>query len=48
MRSGTPPTGTIDASNAGKKSRDQYSEQIVIQRVGYADGSVWQTAVHKP
>lgn len=46
MRSGTPPTETIDAASAGKKSRDQYSEQIVIQRVGYADGSVWQAALH--
>jgi len=46
IRSATPPTGTIDASNAGKKSRDQYSEQVVIQRIGYADGSVWQAAVH--
>jgi hypothetical protein len=44
MRSATPPTGTIDAPNAGKKSRDKYSEQVVIQRIGYADGSVWQAA----
>jgi hypothetical protein len=46
FRSASSPTGTVDASKAGKKSRDQYSEQVVIQRVGYADGSVWQTAVH--
>ena len=44
MRSATPPTGTIDASNAGKKSRHQYSEQVVIQSVRYADGSLWQAA----
>jgi hypothetical protein len=45
VRTQTPPTGTIDASNAGKKTRDQYSEQVVVQRVAYADGSVWQAAV---
>ncbi len=42
MRSTTSPTGTVDATNAGKKSGDQYSEQIVIRSVGYADGSSWQ------
>lgn len=44
FRSASSPTGAIDATKAGKKSRDQYSEQVVIQSVGYADGSVWQTA----
>ena len=42
MRSASPPTGTIDATKAGKKTQDQYSEQVVLQSVGYADGSVWQ------
>jgi len=42
VRSSSPPTGTIDASKAGKKPRDQYSEQVVIQSVEYADGSVWE------
>ncbi|HYJ88853.1 MAG TPA: hypothetical protein VEW46_22505 [Pyrinomonadaceae bacterium] len=42
MRSTTSPTGTVDATNAGKKPGDQYSEQIVIRSVGYADGSSWQ------
>lgn len=42
MRSASSPTGTIDATKAGKKSRDHYSEQVVIQRIEYADGSVWQ------
>lgn len=41
-RSASSPTGTIDATQAGKKSRDHYSEQVVIQSVGYADGSVWR------
>jgi hypothetical protein len=42
MRSKTSPTGTVDATKADKKSGDQYSEQIVIRSVGYADGSSWQ------
>ena len=44
VRSASPPTGTIDAMITGKKLRDQYSEQVVIQSVGYADGSVWRAA----
>lgn len=40
-RSLTPPTGTIDANQVGKKPKDQYAEQIVIQRIEYADGTVW-------
>ena len=43
MRSALPPSGTIDARRADKKSRDRYSEQVVIQSVQYADGSVWQS-----
>lgn len=43
VRAATPPTGTIDAKRAGKKPQDQYAEQVVIQRVEYADGSVWQS-----
>lgn len=43
IRSSSPPTGTINAKNTGKKMRDQYSEQIFIQTILYADGSVWQT-----
>lgn len=42
MRSRTSPTGTVDATNAGKKSGDQYSEKIVIRSVRYVDGSSWQ------
>lgn len=44
MYSTSPPTGIVDASKGGKISRDLYSEQVVIQSVGYADGSVWQAA----
>jgi len=41
-QSAYPPTGIIDAKQAGKKLRDQYTEQIVIQSIEYADGSVWK------
>lgn len=50
MRSASPPTGTIDATDAtdvtkaGKKLRDQYIEQVVIQSIEYADGSLWRAA----
>ena len=44
FRSVAPPTGTINAQNAGKKSREQYFEQVIIQSVKYADGSVWQAS----
>jgi hypothetical protein len=40
------PTGTIDAAKAGKKSRDMYSEQVIIQSISYADGSVWKAGSH--
>jgi len=43
-RSSTAPTETFDASKAGKKPRDQYSTQILIRNVGYADGSNWPAA----
>lgn len=44
VRTSSSPTGTLDATKAGKKPREQYSERVVIQSVGYADGSVWQAA----
>ena len=46
VRSTEAPAGTINATKAGKNARDQYSEQIVIRKVGYADGSVWSSALH--
>jgi hypothetical protein len=45
VRSTEAPAGTINATKAGKNARDQYSEQIVIRKVGYADGSVWSSAL---
>lgn len=44
IRSASPPTGSINAAKVGKKPRDQYTEQIVINRIEYADGSVWQAS----
>jgi len=41
VRSKDSPTGTLDASKAGKKPSEQYSEQVVIRSIVYADGSVW-------
>ncbi|MBA4122260.1 MAG: hypothetical protein H0X72_07335 [Acidobacteria bacterium] len=40
--SASPPTETIDATKAGDKSRELYSEQIVIQSIEYEDGSLWK------
>ena len=40
-RSPSSPTRTVEASKAGKKPRDWYSEQILIRNIGYADGSNW-------
>lgn len=42
IRSASPPAGAVNAANAGKKLRDQYSEQIIIQSIEYADGSIWK------
>lgn len=42
VRTTSSPTGTFDASKAGKKKQDQYLEKVFIKSVGYADGSVWQ------
>lgn len=42
VRTTSSPTGTVDATKAGKKPQDQYSERVVIRSVSYADGSVWQ------
>jgi hypothetical protein len=42
-RSATPPTGTVDASEAGKRSTPKFTEQIVIQSITYADGTTWDS-----
>lgn len=43
-RSASPPAGIVNVSQTGKKPREQYSEQVVIQSIEYTDGSVWQRA----
>lgn len=43
VRSTLPPVGTINAAQAGgQNAQDQLPEQMVIQSIKYADGSVWQ------
>jgi hypothetical protein len=42
MQSVSPPTGTIDVKQAGKKLRDSYSEEVFIRSIEFTDGSVWQ------
>jgi hypothetical protein len=41
-RSASPPVQIIDARKAGSSSSDRIEERIVIQRIEYTDGSVWQ------
>lgn len=41
-RSLSPPTKVINISKTGKKVKDQYAERVVILRIEYADGSIWQ------
>jgi len=38
----SPPTQQISVYSLGKKERDGLNEQVVIIRVTYSDGSVWQ------
>lgn len=42
MQKFSPPTGTINANDAGKKLSDLYIEKVNIKRIQYTDGSVWQ------
>lgn len=37
-----PPTHTISVDKLDKRERDAIGEHIVIMRIQYADGSVWQ------
>jgi uncharacterized protein affecting Mg2+/Co2+ transport len=38
----TPPTRTVSADKLGKRERDTIREHVVVMRILYADGSVWQ------
>ena len=37
-----PPTQTISVHSLDKKERERFTEQLVIVRILYADGTVWQ------
>ena len=39
---GTPPTNRISVHSLGKDERDGLREEVVVVRVLYADGTVWQ------
>lgn len=42
VRTSSRPVGTVAATSAGPNSPAQSPDQIVIQKIKYADGSVWQ------
>jgi hypothetical protein len=37
-----PPASVIAVKKTGGAPHEQYSEQVIVRRVEYADGSVWQ------
>jgi hypothetical protein len=43
-RTASPPTYIVSARNAGKDVGKQLTEQVVIYRIEYEDGTVWQNA----
>lgn len=45
VRSYRRPMGTVAASKAAANQPDQSPEQVEIQRIKYADGSMWQRSV---
>ena len=36
------PVIVVSADQLGKKYRDQFKERVIIHRINYSDGSVWQ------
>ena len=40
----SPPTRTVSVTSLNLEERDRFSEKIIIVRVKYADGRVWQPA----
>ena len=44
----TPPTGIVPANKLGREYRNQFTERVIIHRIDYADGSVWQRSESKP
>jgi hypothetical protein len=41
-RSTRKPTAIVEAGQLNRKYRDQFTERVVITRILYADGTVWQ------
>lgn len=41
-RSRTPPTRTVNAGQSTGELRAKHTEQVVIERIDYADGTVWE------
>ena len=41
-RSALPPSNVVRATKKGKEPQDQYSEQVVIQRLEFTDDTAWQ------
>jgi hypothetical protein len=41
MQSVIPPTGTVDATKAGSRSAEKYTEKVVVLTVEYSDGTKW-------
>lgn len=39
----SPPTRTVSVTSLNLEERDRFTERIVLVRVKYADGRVWQS-----
>jgi hypothetical protein len=44
-RTANPPTYTVNVNNTKRESNTQPSEQVVIYRIEYDDGTVWESPV---
>ena len=44
-RTANPPTQVVSVKNAGKDVNKQLSEQVVIYRIQYDDGTIWKNPV---
>jgi hypothetical protein len=40
--SSRPPASVVDVSKSDKEKRGQYSERVIIHRIVYEDGTVWE------
>jgi hypothetical protein len=41
------PTHVVNIEQSGKKLKDQFTETVIIRRIEYADGSVWERLPEK-